>query len=396
MAFNYNYTPANLLGGFQAGLDIRNQMQQMRMQEDAIKQQQAQQQAQQLQKQQVAGLSQGVVSEGVGGQSFKALAAIDPKKASAIKQALKTDDQGAQAAFEDAQMARSLYSLDPSGAATANFLSNRVQTGLSMGRDMSDTAELLRVAQSDPAQAVASLDSFLGTFKPDTGASTASVQDFEYWQQLKKTDPEAAKQFGRQAGFDRMTKEEEADLKVQTTGRTETAKGISKRMQGYIDSGIDAADSTANLRRSIDLLDRVSTGGFDNVALAAKNLLGITGADEGELSANMGKAVLAQLKPIFGAAFTAAEGERLEKIEAGFGRSAEVNKRLLKNALTIAERSSRRGLSAAKKAGDDFTAAEIENALNFEFNPDELVKPAQQAGKANVRSESDILAEYGL
>jgi hypothetical protein len=144
-----------------------------------------------------------------------------------------------------------------------------------------------------------------------------------------------------------------------------TGKGISERQQGFIDSGVSAADSTANIRRSIALLDEVKTGGFASVAQKAKNLLGIESANEGELAANLGQSVLAQLKPLFGAAFTAAEGERLESISARFGLNAETNKRLLEQILKVSERSARRAIKAAEDAGDDFTAQEIKDALEF-------------------------------
>ena len=143
-----------------------------------------------------------------------------------------------------------------------------------------------------------------------------------------------------------------------------TSTNIAKRNQGYIDTGIDAADSVANLTKTLNLLKTVDTGGFNNAALAASRLLGVTGADEAELSANMGKAILAQLKPIFGAAFTAQEGERLEKLEASFGKSTQANVRLISNVLKTTERAARRGLAAAKAEGDVFTANEIQTILD--------------------------------
>jgi hypothetical protein len=150
----------------------------------------------------------------------------------------------------------------------------------------------------------------------------------------------------------------------QIAGARTTATGIAARNQGYINTGIDAADSVANLTKTLNLLKTVETGGFNNVALAASRILGVTGADEAELSANMGKAILAQLKPIFGAAFTAQEGERLEKIEASFGKSTQANVRLIQNVLRTTERAARRGLEAAKTEGDTFTANEIQTILD--------------------------------
>ncbi len=143
------------------------------------------------------------------------------------------------------------------------------------------------------------------------------------------------------------------------------ATGSEERAQGIINQGQDAANSTAVLRRSLALLDRVATGGFNRVALATKKLFGVEGGDEGELSANLGKAVLSQLRATFGAAFTAKEGESLKQIEAGFGSSVDTNKRLLNNALAIAENSAQKAIRRAELRGDYETADEIEAALQF-------------------------------
>lgn len=221
-------------------------------------------------------------------------------------------------------------------------------------------------------------------------AQTASQRDFQTFKRLENeakatpsTDDDiAAEQFGRQAGFVRPTEKQKADIKVSEAERKEIAKSNAKRKQGFIDSGVEAADSVANIKRSIALLDTVKTGGLDRASFRIRQAFGVEGADEGELSANLGRSVLAQLKPIFGAAFTAAEGERLERIEAGFGRSPETNKRLLSSALKIAERASRRGLAAAEDQGDEFTANEIREAMAFEFEdpetPIKSVVPASQ------------------
>ena len=142
------------------------------------------------------------------------------------------------------------------------------------------------------------------------------------------------------------------------------AKDNAKRQQVYISSGVDAADSLSNLSRVIDLLDNVDTGGIDQAIIKGKQLFGVESADEGELSARLGKSVLAQLKPIFGSAFTAQEGQRLEGIEARLGANAKTNRRLIKDAYKVAERSARRGLAAAKKSGDEFAIQEIQSALD--------------------------------
>jgi hypothetical protein len=140
------------------------------------------------------------------------------------------------------------------------------------------------------------------------------------------------------------------------------------RAQDYIVKGQSAADSTAVIRRSLALLEKVKTGGLGRTTmLAAKRMFGAEGADEGELSASLGKAVLAQLRETFGAAFTAQEGESLKEIEAGFGSSVETNTRLLNNSLRIAQRAADRGIRAAESRDDYESASEIEMALDFDL-----------------------------
>ena len=151
---------------------------------------------------------------------------------------------------------------------------------------------------------------------------------------------------------------------------TATARGGREegRAQDYIVKGQSAADSTAVIRRSLALLEKVKTGGLGRTTmLAAKRMFGAEGADEGELSASLGKAVLAQLRETFGAAFTAQEGESLKEIEAGFGSSVETNTRLLNNSLRIAQRAADRGIRAAESRDDYESASEIEMALDFDL-----------------------------
>ena len=167
------------------------------------------------------------------------------------------------------------------------------------------------------------------------------------------------------------------------SGAGQIAKDTATRNSGYIESGIQAADALGTVKRGIELLDEVKTGGINNVALKASNLFGVTGADEGELSANLGKAVLSQLRATFGAQFTEREGARLAEIEAGFGKSTQANKRLLEQAQKILDRAARRGLAAAVETGDSFSADEIRKALNFSLSD----KPGQTDIAAAAKAE---------
>lgn len=177
------------------------------------------------------------------------------------------------------------------------------------------------------------------------------------------------------------------EIKTTEAEKREVAKLTTKRKQGFVDSGVEAADGVANIKRSIQLLEDVPTGGIDAALLRGKQLFGIESADEAELSSGLGKAILSQLRPIFGAAFTENEGRRLERIEAGFGKSTEGNKRLLDQLLKIVERSAKRGLAAAEDLNDDFTANEIREALQFDLAP-EVAEQAIEADPGIIMEDA--------
>ena len=168
-------------------------------------------------------------------------------------------------------------------------------------------------------------------------------------------------------------------------GAQALAKGQEERSQDVINRGREAAESTALLRRSISLLDSIATGGLASAKLAATDFLGVTGADEGELSANLGRAVLSQLRETFGAAFTEREGARLDRLSARFGRSTASNKRILQQALMIAEESANRAIARAYDDGDEETAIEIEDMLLFEVVP--------QRQRIRVDANGDIIEQ---
>ena len=151
-------------------------------------------------------------------------------------------------------------------------------------------------------------------------------------------------------------------------GEKVTGKGQAQRRETDISKGLEAADGYANLARAKDLLGTLETGGIDSVSLRAKQLFGVEGADEAELSNRMGKAVLSQLKATFGAAFTAKEGESLDRIEANYGKSTEGNKRLIDQTIKIVERVAKRGIRAAVASEDFESAQEIKEALAFRLD----------------------------
>lgn len=359
-------------------------------------------------------LAQQATQGGIQSPEFKQLVGTNPAAASKIGNLLGQIGEDREKSFfqDSSKLNNLLKSGNVEGGLT--LINNRLNEGDRIAAetgeafDPSDTLEIRdALLQGDVQGVISTLDSvdeagILSGLMPDPNKGrgiekrTAGSKDFDQFQTLvadakQETDPaikaqkeKVATQFGRRTNFIKPTEQESADIKVSTAERKEIAKASIKRKQGFINNGITSADSTATLRRSLDILKTIKTGGFNNAMLNAKKFFGIEGADEAELSANMGRNVLAQLKPTFGAAFTVEEKRGLERISEGFGKSAPTNKRLMKQALRIAERSARRGIAAAEDQDQQFAADEIRAALEFKLDDKDFSAPTEPQGQVQT------------
>ena len=287
-----------------------------------------------------------------------------------------------------------------------SFMDNRIA---GMGpRNKDDSLRIRDMALQNPQAAKEELGQFISALDQGGGAQqmTARQQEFAQLQELQsQVDalPDGPEKLAAQRQVDQFalgtgfsSKRDTADeIREKAMARVRGTESEG-RQQEFIDRGLVAADSTANVRRALELIKRVDTGGVAAANLGAKRFFGVEGADEGELSNRLGVAVLSQLKDTFGAAFTAQEGERLEKLSAGFGKSAAANKRILEQALKLSERAANRGSKAARARGDEDSAIEIEDALKFTINdesPAQGVSPsseiAQQQPRAVLRFDAN-------
>ena len=131
---------------------------------------------------QVRDLTQKAQQGGLGSEAFGKLAGFDPTSATKLKSLLKTDDQGLDAAFQDAAVFRSQLQSDPTGQRGIQFLQNRVQAGESQGRDMFLTKGLLETALQDPTAALKEVNSFLdipGQLAAQKTTKSAGTREFE-------------------------------------------------------------------------------------------------------------------------------------------------------------------------------------------------------------------------
>jgi hypothetical protein len=347
------------------------------------------------------------------GSELGEVAATDPAVAAELAKALDIpvgETKRLESFAKDLQIANSLADTDPQQA--VSFMLQRRNKLNNLGIETPTIDEFLQTASFDPDKAVDDLDKITeavekaGIVKPaELGKSKAFAPVTLVNPKTKEkilasptigADGRASlNRFDIPEGFQVSRETAEEKRSADAVAAEETARGRTrgtqseKRDQAFIDRGLAAADSTANVRRGIQLLEEVETGGIDAIALRAKQIFGVESGDEGELVGLLGKAVLSQLRETFGAQFTVKEGEQLARIEAGVGKSPAGNRRLLNNALTLLDRLARRGLKAAKDRDDTFSVEEIESALAFDLDagaqPAPTSQPAVQAQPAGAQ-----------
>ena len=165
----------------------------------------------------------------------------------------------------------------------------------------------------------------------------------------------------------------------------EDQKAASTRAQDAINSGLDAAKSIPTLSRALNLMDTIETGGIDTFQANAKKWFGVESPDQAELTNLVGKAVIAQLRPTFGAQFTKAEGDWLKAMEAGWGVSTKGNKRLLKQGLKLAGKRTDIGQQQALSRKDQGAFDQMEQYRNFSFDGATPAQPgAAPAEQRNI------------
>jgi hypothetical protein len=169
------------------------------------------------------------------------------------------------------------------------------------------------------------------------------------------------------------------------------AQEEEKRGQNIITEGVMAAEGMPNLKRGLQLLETIETGGFNTISLNVRRFFGAEEADEGELSNRLAKAVLKQLRDTFGAQFTVGEGDKLDRIEAGFNKSPANNKRLLTSALRMSQGKVDLALKRAKNTGDQSTIDEINAWVNFSLDPEDFtIEGGTKGVGADAGADNDL------
>lgn len=183
---------------------------------------------------------------------------------------------------------------------------------------------------------------------------------------------------------------------------TTRATSQETRIQQAIEDGIDAAARMPKLMMARELLNTVDTGGWDAVKLRFKQAFGITSADESKLIYELSKNVLSQLKPTFGAAFTAKEGDLLMRIEANTNLSTEGNIALLDELINALDLAVQRGRVEARENKDTRSLNAMDGYLAQQFQSlDSSVEtnpppPGPNVSAPNSSSTEDEMRRRGL
>jgi hypothetical protein len=216
-------------------------------------------------------------------------------------------------------------------------------------------------------------------FNPNTGEASIDPVYAENLQQLNKITLEQ--------------KKAEKALDVETAKAKARAGKQVEQEAIRIQNGLDASQSLSTLKRADKLLDLVGTGKPQQALLWGKKMLGMESANEAELENILGKRVLEQLKPIFGAQFTVTEGQWLKSMEADFGKSTEGNRALIRQGTDLVKQRIAMGKEAAQSAGDLRTLKNMEDWENFKYSDD---TQAEMTTGERKRSFEDVAKEYGI
>ena len=237
------------------------------------------------------------------------------------------------------------------------------------------------------------------TVKDITGNVLEGEEAKKAWLKSKEYGVKIAEDtnYSRESGKLSAQKGTKAEIQKEVTGAQKEAESQEARIQDIIDKGYSAAETTPILRRSLELMKGIKTGGFAGVKLKAKQYFGVQGADEAELSTNLARAAIAKLRQNLGAQFTERENKMLQRIEAGIGKSTQGNIRILEQSLTVANNSAKRAIRRARARGDKETVDEIEALMNESLAPPAETPPAetQQITATNPETGQKIIFKNG-
>lgn len=154
------------------------------------------------------------------------------------------------------------------------------------------------------------------------------------------------------------------DIEAMKKEAVESAKAKVTNYQDLVSTGKNAADNLPDILTTLDLLQRVKTGGWEGVKLRVKNFLGVESEDEATLTNLMAENMLKKLRPTFGGAFSAQETKFMENISAGIKKSGPGNIGIYKQVADKYRFYINRAMKEAEIKGDKDTVRYLQYSLD--------------------------------
>lgn len=154
------------------------------------------------------------------------------------------------------------------------------------------------------------------------------------------------------------------DIEAMKKEAVESAKAKVTNYQDLVSTGKNAADNLPDILTSLDLLQRVKTGGWEGAKLRVKNFLGVESEDEATLTNLMAENMLKKLRPTFGGAFSAQETKFMENISAGIKKSGPGNIGVYKQVADKYRFYINRAMKEAEIKGDKDTVRYLQYSLD--------------------------------
>ena len=142
-------------------------------------------------------------------------------------------------------------------------------------------------------------------------------------------------------------------------------------------------------------MDALATGGVDKFSANAKKWFGVESADQAELTNLIGKQVITQLRPTFGAQFTAKEGDWLKDMEAGWGTSTAGNRRLLDQGIKLANLRADLGQQEAIRRKDAGAIDQIEGFRHFSLDTENKPQDGNVPRGTSNNPQVGAIVEHG-
>ena len=262
--------------------------------------------------------------------------------------------------MDDTELDNLITSLKPFSVSPDQRMASASPTGSESIVDRNGTA-YSQIKVFDPkTQKISLIETALGptyslTNRMGQTAETAAEQAIRLKREQEAISANSALNVAAgQANIKLGTEQAMTPILAQQEASKKIGAGTATTSLDVIDLGEKAAPIIPRVERGIELLGKVDTGGFDAQMKAIADYTGADTADASELQSIFSEQLLSQMQSMKGLG-AMSEGDRkaIESGIASWGKSAEGNKRILKNYLSVLKRQKNNALQEIDRQGRD-------------------------------------------